>query len=285
MRVFSSDAQVLVHHLGRHEVAGGREDQVVRALKVVVDIGVGGAGEHVGQREHGVGDADEEEHAHQSAALLALQQGGGDDVRQIANSDGGDPAAQQVAHEAGNACKRELELGVNAVQHALQEIEGFRRIAVAADEKTEIEEDDAQKERAAQQGGQGVFDHFCAEDLVGAVGGHEQHIALAGVHVPMERDDALDAHEQDAEDADHGHDEQDDALTGGIVFACLDEENHFADDGGGEERQLHEQGFAHFIFHQFEHLTSPPYVRRWRGSGPPWSRRPFRAFLSGPAPR
>ena len=55
----------------------------------------------------------------------------------------------------------------------------------------------AEKKHPARKQGQSVFQNFCAEDLVAAAGGHEQHIALLGIQIPVEDQQAVDADKGD----------------------------------------------------------------------------------------
>ena len=58
----------------------------------------------------------------------------------------------------------------------------------------EIQIAQPEEERAGKQQGEGTFDHLGSEDPIAAVGRHEEHVALFGVHVPMQRYDAQDSH-------------------------------------------------------------------------------------------
>ena len=118
-----------------------------------------------------------------------------------------------------------------------------------AEQQGDVQDAEGEEEGAGQKDGEAAFQDLRAQDLVAAVGCHEEHVALAGVHVPVQGGDALHA---DQEDAQEGQEYQGDHADGHGGFVLSVETDQVGDLGDGGDRQDHQFGclcFAEFVFH------------------------------------
>ena len=192
--------------------------------------------------------------------FFAIEQGGADDIRQIGGGDDGDPGSEEREGEGGQALHVDFEgpaVEGEAGEEGLDGLPELIELAHFAEEQGDIQRTEGKEEGSGEEDGGAAFQHLGAENFIAAVGRHEEHIALAGVHIPMEGDDAFKAHDQRAAEGKEG--ERQDGDSRGVFLLRIEpiKEGDFRYGGDGQENDLGEPGFTQFIFHEFQHVDYP----------------------------
>ena len=103
------------------------------------------------------------------------------------------------------------------------------------------------------------FRHLGTQDLIGAVGRHEQHVSLAGIHILVQGNQTQDTDKKETEH--EGHDEKDDTQCFCVVLIsqAAIQEDTFHNKDNRENKEFRESGFPEFVFQKLHHYacTSP----------------------------
>ena len=150
-------------------------------------------------------------------------------------------AAEEIEQHSGDVRKGGNQVRIETLQDRGNELDFLFNHG-------EVQRAEPQAHCTQNQQGQAAFRHLGAQDLIGAVGGHEQHVSLAGVHILVQGDQAQNA---DKEETEHGgHHEKDDAqcLCVALISQASVQEDTFHNQDNRENKEFRESGFPEFVF-------------------------------------
>ena len=123
-------------------------------------------------------------------------------------------------------------------------------------QQRDVQRAQGEEEGAGREDGQAVFQHLAAEDLEARVGRHVEHVALAGVHVLVHGQHALDADEHHSAEGQHGQREDGQAIDLLQIEVEAHKERHLGEGRDAQDDHFGVPGFPEFIFDEVFHASS-----------------------------